>query len=330
MDELQRQAEEYKARLVARERRAAAELVRDYGFAYRRIQLRVEELTAQIEKALLQGEIISSSFLYERDRLTRLSLEIEIEMRRFSVIAAGRVTDEQRAAIRLASTDARSLINVGTNGSSSSVNLSGSLNRDAVERMAGFTGDGTPLRTYLDRLAPEMASRVSSELVAGVATGAHARVIASRVRQVMGGGLARSLVISRNETTRVYRAAQLSNYNAYGDVVLKWRWQATLGPRTCIVCWMMHGREFDLDTPFESHINCACVPVPITVNTPQAQTGEELFRNLEEGYQRQILGSAKFEAFKSGKLNLSSLIGENESEEWGKTLYERSLKEATR
>lgn len=320
-------AESQKARLLQRERRASSELVRAYGVVYQRLQARVSLLTGEIEAAKLQGEI-SSSFLYERDRLARLSFEIESEMRGFALFATARVTSEHRAAVRLAVVDAQAILNVsaGAKAAQSAASFV-KPNLAAIEAMAGRASDGSPLAELFKPLGAALSRGVRDELIAGVAQGAPARVIAERIRTISGVPLGRSLVISRHEVLTAYRTVTLDSYKTSG-VVLSWRWQATKSARTCIVCWLMDGREFPLSTPMRPHISCRCTLVPVTENTSPAEEGANLFTKQDEGFQLSVLGKAKFEAFKSGKLQIQNLIGVKRSEQWGMSLYERSLKDA--
>jgi SPP1 gp7 family putative phage head morphogenesis protein len=320
-------AESQKQELLARERKVASELVRAYGLAYQRIQSRIAEITDVLEAAKLHGEIISSSFLYERDRLLNLKIGVERELRRFSAMASERVTIEQGLAIETAASDAERLVSASIEQTGSTSSLSfGALNSEASAAIVGFAGDGQPLRLLFDKIVPQMASAISDELVSGVIENAPARVIASRVREKSGIGLARSLLIARQETLRAYRTATLENYKTSG-VVTRWRWLSSLDPRTCIICFLMDGKEFPLSVPFASHVGCRCTLVPVTEMTPKRKTGIERFEELEAGVQRERLGPTRFELWKKGELNLNNLIGVRHSPQWGTVRYERSLKD---
>jgi hypothetical protein len=216
MPDIYELAQEQKDALLKSERRASSELVRAFGLAYSRIQERIAALTTQIDEARSKGEIISSNWLYERDRLTNLKVDIEREMRRFAQLATERVTAEQGSAIEIAADDAQRLLSASfpETGSTPAVTLSG-LNSEAVAALAGFAGDGQPLRLLFEKIAPQMATALSDELVSGVIEGAPARVIASRIRERSGIGLARALVVQRQETLRAYRTAQLSQYQSF-------------------------------------------------------------------------------------------------------------------
>jgi SPP1 gp7 family putative phage head morphogenesis protein len=320
-------AEEYKARLAARERRAAGELLRAYALAFRRTRARIAEITDELEAMRSRGEVVSTSFLYERERLSRLSLEIEIEMRAFSKLAARRVTDEQRAAARLAQDEAHSLVRASGAGAVGAELRR--LDREAVEAITGLAGDGSPLRDLFDAHAPRLAARASNEMVAGVAEGASARRIATRVREVMGGGLSRALTIARTETLRAYREVAHDTYDANASVRTGWVWSASLTGRTCPMCIVMHGRVFPLNRRLRSHPNCRCVVVPLTAGAARPETGAQWFARQAEGLQKSVLGAGKFEAFKAGSIQLSDLVGEREDERWGLVRFERSLQAAS-
>ncbi len=323
MPDIYQTAQEFKERLLKGERAAAGELLRAYGLAVQRIEARVSRLTSEIEAAKFQGEIISSGWLFERDRLTNLKREIEVEIGRFARVAELRVTQEQRAARTLGNESARVLVGEAT-GDAVSVRL-GTLNQAAVVEQAGFASDGSPLRELFAERGPQVSRAVADELVAGVAEGQGARVIARRIRAHTGGELARALTISRTETLRAYREATRANYLAHSDVLRGWVWTATLTSRTCALCWAMHGRVFPLTARLNSHANCRCVMSPLTKDAEPPPSGVESFAKQEPGFQKSVLGPAKFAAFKQGKLTLADVVGVRRSERWGASRFEKPL-----
>ncbi|MDQ3651515.1 MAG: phage head morphogenesis protein [Acidobacteriota bacterium] len=322
MPDLQTTAEEFKARLIQRERIASSDLVRVYGLSYARISESVARLTGEIDAARASGAVVSPSYLTERDRLARLQFEIEVEMRRFSRVATSFVTDGQASATTLALSDARQLLGV-SGGQQLSFSL-GNLNTRAVEAIAGTASDGSPLAKLFDDAAPRASRRVRDELMAGVAEGASARVIASRIKEAFGGELGRALTVARTETLSAYRTATLDTYEASG-VVTRWRWLASKSSRTCAMCWAMDGKEFALKVRMHTHPNCRCTLLPVTESTPATETGEEVFAKLDAGAQSSILGPAKFDAFKANKFVLADLVGTSRHPRWGESRHERSL-----
>jgi SPP1 gp7 family putative phage head morphogenesis protein len=316
-------AEEFKRRLLARERRAASELVRAYALAVGRIEERIHELTTQIAAARRSGENISSGFLYERNRLTNLRLAIRAEMGRFSQVASLRVIAEQRAASALGRADAQALVGEVT-GAPVAVRL-GALDPAAVANAVGFASDGSPLQSLFGESGARVAERVTGELVAGVVEGVHPRVIAARVRKVFGGDLSRALTIARTETLRTYRETVRETYLANSGSLSGWYWQAALDVRTCAMCLSMHGRVFPVGVRLVSHPCCRCVQVPLVRDAELPETGAEWLARQESGLQKSALGPGKYRAFKEGKMKLSDLEGIRTSPRWGVTRFEKPL-----
>lgn len=323
MSDIYEIAEGHKARLLARDRRTARDLLRAYRLAAARIQARVRDLTVQIDAARRQGVDVGAGWLYERDRLNNLRRDIIAEIGRFSQVASLRVAREQSAARELGAEAARDLL--GESGDAPVGVSLGQFSPQASAAIAGFAADGSPLRQLFAERSVSLARRVADELVAGVAEGTGARVIASRIRAALGSDLARSLTIARTETIRAYREAARETYLASAGVLRGWYWQAALGPRTCAMCLAMHGRVFPVEARMQSHPNCRCVQVPLTLGAPDPETGPRWFARQEPGAQRSILGPAKFKAFSEGKFELSQLVGVRHSERWGVSRFEQSL-----
>ncbi|MBI2954237.1 MAG: minor capsid protein [Chloroflexi bacterium] len=176
-------------------------------------------------------------------------------------------------------------------------------------------------------------------LITGVATGQNPRVIAGWIHQALGGNLVRALRISRTEALRSYRESSRRAYQANDDVVAGWIWHAALDRRTCAFCWSQHGTLHKPGEIMATHPNCRCGTVPKTKtweelgfkNVPetsvQVEKGTDLFERLSDERKREILGPAKFAAYKDGKLKLEDVAGFARHKEWGPVGYERSLRD---
>ncbi|MET0646982.1 MAG: phage minor head protein [Pyrinomonadaceae bacterium] len=323
MSDLYEMAEGWKARLLSRERRAAGDLLRAYRLAAARVEARVRDLTVRIDETRRQGQEVGAGWLHERDRLTNLRREIIAEIGRFSEVASLSVARAQAAARALGAEAARELI--GEAGDAPVGIRLGVFSAQASAAIAGFAADGSPLRQLFAEQSVSVARRVADELVAGVAQGSGARVVASRIRGVLGGELSRALTIARTETVRAYREATRETYITNASVLRGWYWQAALGPRTCGMCLAMHGRVFPVEARLESHPNCRCVQVPLTLQAPDPESGPRWFTRQETGLQKSVLGPAKFKAFTEGKVELKDLVGVRHSERWGVSRFEQSL-----
>lgn len=319
-------AEQFKARLFSRERRAASLLIRAYMVAYGNVRRRLDEITKEIAEARARGEEIPSGWLYERGRLASLKSSMSAELKKFSDGAARRIAEEQLAAARLGLSDAQDLVVASLESEGLRVRERfGNLNTRAVEAAAGHASDGSPLATLLNEAGRRAGEQARLALVSGVAEGASADVIARRFRDAFGGGMSRALTIARTETLRSYREAAREVYRASSDVLEGWVWTASFSRRTCAMCLAMHGKVFSVEERLESHPNCRCVQVPLVEGVEAPKPGEAWLEAQAEEIQRAVLGDAKFELFKSGRLKLNDLVGERRDRRWGLTRFEKPL-----
>jgi len=329
-----------RAALLARERAHADGLVRLYGAAYVRLRARLDDLLTRAVARRQAGQSISSAWLQREQRYGLLLSQVQAEVTQFSHHADAMIAAQQAGAVQQALGDAPALLSASLPPA-----LSGSfasLPAPAARRLIGQLGNGQPLSLLLSQIAPLVVDAVSAALVTGLVAGDSPRQIAREVRSGLGVGLTRALTISRTETLRAYRDASLEIYRENDDVVEGWRWAASLSARTCAMCLAMHGRTFSLESPFASHPNCRCIPVPVTKDWAElgldgvgdsrpapGPTGAEWFAGQPEDVKRQILGPAKLAAYQRGDLRLPDLVGDRDDPRWGPTRFERSLSAAT-
>ena len=160
-------------------------------------------------------------------------------------------------------------------------------------------------------------------------------------RSGLNGGLARALLISRTKILRSYRESSRQMYLANDHLIDGWIWRAALTPTTCPVCWAMPRTEHPLDEPMGLHPACRCTMVPKTKTweelgfdvpkrferSARITPGPDECRKLDAEIQRKILGPARFDAYKSGEIDLPDLVEVSESNEWGVTRALKSRRE---
>jgi SPP1 gp7 family putative phage head morphogenesis protein len=308
----------HRAALLDQERAAASAMVQAYGRAWERIQAQLDQLAGEIAAARARGETIDRAWLARQERLTLIQRQVEAELRRFAQRADGTIRQEQQRAVAAAIANAGAIVRP-------LLPAFALVNTGAVEALVGTLGDGSPLASLLDQLAPQGAQLAGDALITGVVTGQNPQTIAREVRDALGVPLARALTISRTEVLRAYREATLAQYRANRDVVEGWVWVAAHSRRTCPVCLAMSGRVFPLDRPFASHPNCRCVPAPKLASRPSPfLPGPQWFGGLPADAQRAILGPAKFAMYALGRLRLDDLVGERATR-YGPTRYELPL-----
>jgi SPP1 gp7 family putative phage head morphogenesis protein len=331
-------ADLFREELLRRDRAAASALVRAYGQAWQRLQTRIEALAKQADAAEANGETVSRFWLFEQDRLKTLSDQVEREINKIAGQADAAIRTEQRMAIDAAAEHAEQLARDMIGDPPPGVTLTWSkLPKGAVEQLVGTLADGSPLKDLLDQLGPAASQAARDALVTGLATGQGVRATARNARAALGGNMARALTITRTETLRSYREASRRTYEANADVLDGWIWHSARGTRTCAFCWALHGRVFPTSERMATHPNCRCAMLPRTKSwadlgfhgipdgRPPLEDGPTLFSRLPIADQRTILGPAKFDAFKAGRLKLDDLIGFRDDPRWGKVGFERSL-----
>lgn len=309
------------------------EIARAYDEALRRIRPQIDALMRQIEGAQTIGEIVNVGWLRaQRARLEGLEAQIEREIGRFAVEGAHITTGAQALAIEQAVEHAGVLIRTATGEARArvSTNAGGRLNGRAVEAVAGFASDGSPLRALFDALGASASQAARARLIEGVTLGRGTREIAASMQGAFDGNLARALTVARTETLRSYREATRETYAANDDVLSGYVWQASHSARTCAMCWAMSGTVFETAEVFSTHPNCRCVMLPVSRKNPiTVKGGVEAFAELDAQTQRAILGAGKFEAYRRGDFTLNELVATRRDPRWGLQRFERSLRDLT-
>lgn len=327
MPSLHKAALQFRADLLERDSRAARELATLYLGAARRIRQQILQLALRMQEARAAGETISPSWLYRQQRLATLLLQVQNELAGFNALASTTVASLQRELASLGLRHSADLFAIATEGAGLSGGFA-KLPSQAAGALAGFAGDGSPVAELFARLAPGAAASVKQALFSGIVRGVGAEAVAKEVFQSLGGNMARSLLIARNESLRAYRESSQQFYEANNDVIDGWRWVAACNTRTCPVCWAMHGSEHSVKEQFVSHPGCRCTPAPITDSTPAVQSGPLRFAALSKPQQLQVLGPLKFAAYEGNQITLRDLVGTMSSRRWGMSLRERSLSDA--
>jgi SPP1 gp7 family putative phage head morphogenesis protein len=334
MADLYRVASEQRAAILAMEREASAELVRSYGDTYQSIRSQVAALTTEMEAARKRGETVGPGWLAQRDRLSSLQRQVEQEISRFAETAEDLITAQQRSFVTLAREHLEAQALAGWETSHGSLGLSfNRLPTGAVQELVGVLADGSPLRSLLAQLGPSASKGVADGLTQGVALGQSTDQIARTIRAGLGGNLARAQSIARTETVRAYRESSRQTALQNIEIFKGWQWLASLGPRTCASCIAAHGSVHPLTERLNDHVRGRCTQIflvrPLGGRDPNpiVERGPDWFARQPDELQHAILGPAKFAAFKDAKLSLEDLHGTVQSQRWGVSHPERSLRE---
>jgi SPP1 gp7 family putative phage head morphogenesis protein len=340
---LQQTINHFRQRLLDREATASQMLEYAYASVLQAIEPALKRLYDQMANELAQGNQISSSWLYEAQRLGAIKRLISGQISQFASQAMVIVARLQQDGLLLGLDAALALLDAQV---PPGVNFSfGVPSMQALHNLIGATQAGSPLADLFRGFGEEAASAASKALIVGVAQGHGPRQIAPQVQQALGISRKRALVVSRDQLLHAYRRAQRETYKANSDVVTKYRRTAARSERTCAPCIALDGKLYDLDTEMPVHPGDRCTMVPVTkswkeilsplgIDTsgipetrPQMQSGPEWFAKQDEATQRAILGNAKYEAWASGKFELSDLVKRTYDPDWGSSIQERPLRE---
>lgn len=350
-------SEEYQLRLLRHERKAASEMAKAYHSAWLRIRKKLDELEEERQRLLSAGEDIPMVWFYNNERYQKLLKQVSDELQKFASYAEDKTLEQQAQAVRQGLSDAEELALLALGEVPAGINIKWfSLNRRAVETMVGMNQPGSPLHMLFSAFGAEGLSLAKTALEDALILGQGPRDVARALRDALGVSLTRALTIARTEMLRAYRTANLASYRENRHIVKGWKWMATLDGRTCASCFAMHGKVFDIDEKFVSHPSCRCTSVAVTptweeignrygldlseldqrdVETMESLmakgyteeqanqylmrnlTGEQAFGMLDEKTQQEILGKAKFLAWKDGAFEFADLSVMTHSPIWG-------------
>jgi len=338
--------ERFRRELLRNERRAASELVRIYGEAWRHIKEELMRLDAEYQAMKERGEKPGPDWIYQYNRARLFRDQVERELLTFARYAEGKVREQQLEAIRAAERHAEELVRriLGKPPAGLVIDWN-RIDRASVETILGMVQADSPLHKLLMSISASGAQAAEDVLVRGMLLGQNPREVARELRRALGTTLSRALTIARTGTLRAHREATRASYQANADIVKGWIWHSAADDRTCAACWAMHGTHHDNSEILDDHPNGRCAMVPETYTwaeigerfgidlsdipdtNPDIEPGTSLFEKLSEDEQRAILGPAKYDAWVNGEFDLADIVGQEHSHVWGTHRYEKSLKE---
>lgn len=210
---------------------------------------------------------------------------------------------------------------------------------DAVVKRA--TGQ---VESKLRPLPRDVQAQMKQELIRGVITGSNpnkvASVLVGRLGARFEGGLWRARTIARTELLQATRDAALESRKANADIVAGWRWMCSLSSRTCPSCLSMNGQTFPAGEPGPNDHPCGrCTAVPVTkpwselgIDQPEPAStfpdAQAWFRQQTDKVQADIMGQARLDALRSGKIAWEDLSMRQSNPGWRDSYVVRPLKTA--
>lgn len=329
MSALDEHLKRHRRKIIDREEKTFREMLTAYDDIERELKKSFDELQKKIEEAQAAGETISPSWFYRERRLKNLLTEVEKQIARFGGAATRIVEREQRAAIKIAVSQAQDNFDFQIDGTGFEArDLGLTLNYKSVETAVGLMGDGSPLASYFEQqLAPLVAERIKSEVIKASAIGTDFKTIAKRLTETGGITKHRAFSVARTEVNRVRRETTRQIYQDNSDIVSAWEWVASKSSRTCPLCLAMDGKKFPLDEPFPQHINCLCTMKSVIDGLPARKRtiGRDWFEQQPDDVQETILGKENFLAYQKHNLTLDDFVAFRNDKRFGKSVTRKPL-----
>lgn len=336
----------YQAALAAEDVSSTQRLSASYLRAFERLEAQQAALLAEIEADQQRGIQPTRGKIVRMRRYQSLIRQTREELDRFSIIigddAQNQATDGATQGAQLAADLVQGSLEGLDPGVQASIMATfDQLPTEAVEAIVGALQEDSPLfDTVLSRYGEAHTTSIGQALIDNVLQGRNPRVTARAMTTQWGIPLTDALRISRTEHNRAARTATLATYRTNPHLVKGWRWMAALDPRTCLSCVNLHGTLFPLTETLDDHPNGRCTMAPqmisfadLGINLPELDLGIEegagqaWFAEQDEATQRQMMGPAKFEAWKAGLFEFSQLSKETTTPRWGRMFSEAPLKD---
>lgn len=334
--------EEFRQRILARDAEAVLLLLREYADVIARIRQDLERLLQTIEKLKRENRIASEYDLYRQFRYQEFIRQLRQEMTDYAELVVATVSQAQKEAISLAFSQADAVLNfVYEDLPTGMLESFTRFDEYAARNITAKLNNESYLKRLTDQFEQQALLGVKQILIDGVITGRSTKDIKRDLIKRFEIVPNKAETIARTEVLSAYRDANLERYRL-STTVKAWQWSATLDERTCPVCIALDGQEFSLETPFATHPNCRCSPIPITYTFEElgmgylnlkepkppymGKRGEEWFRSQTSSVQERILGKKKYELYSEGQISLQDLVQSFNHPVYGPSRQERSLK----
>jgi len=262
------------------------------------LQSEMEALAAELSKS----NMVTEAMVLKHDRYVKLLYQARAETAKFNDFAETSITKVQAELSKQGIQDAVKALKIIHNEAGVVIPGFDVLPVRSLEIMFGYAANGSPLRNLLSRAYPEAVSGLTDALVKGLALGKHPTDVGRKMAEEFGVGLDKALTVARTETLRSYRMGNFEQYRESG-LVSGYKRLAAHDSRVCPGCLFRDGELIDsLDGEFDEHPNGRCTAVPVVIGIPAAkwESGVKWFAGQPEATQREILGSQRFDAWKSG------------------------------
>ena len=302
----------------------------------RALQGQMEALAEQVQ-ALYRADTAQSkrrlrNRLYRLQRYQSLLAQVQAELSRYGDDAGRQIQSEARWAAGQGLRDALALMEATVKPFGGSIQnlVFDRLGVEAVENITAIARAGKPLATLLQAAYPLAVEGLTERLIYGTAVGWNPRKTARAMLRQGGldAGLNHLMLVARDQQNRAYREASRQQYDRSG-VVTGYRRIAAKQRRTCLACLALDGTVYQTNELMEVHPQDRCTMVPLVRGfaPPTAKTGEQWFRRQSPAAQIEMMGYAKYEAWKAGEFEFRQLATVRKNRTWGPSVRVTPLKD---
>lgn len=220
-----------------------------------------------------------------------------------------------------------------------------SWNRPSVENIKALIHyvDSAAFQKNLNQFGDFYAQQVADMVLVDASRGVNPRTTARHIHKYMNGNIPYHDAERMTRTVQIYAARSGTSeiYKANRENCLGWWWSSARDRRTCVSCLANHGKTFSVDEILRDHHRGRCAMVPITPtwaslgfsdgqDTQGPESGESWFRGLPESQQKQMMGPARWQAWRDGEFEFDDLTTPYQDKVYGMMYHAPSLKELRR
>jgi len=329
-------------RVIANERRkldrmeqaARGRLARVYLDSLDQLNFLMDDVSARIEERRRQGLPITPGWLYQQARYRQMIEQAREAGRALALQTGQQALELSAGAAQMGVEQAQTLLGMTAadpNVPAAFVHFSG-INEEAVQAITAELSPGSPLLEILAEFPNEAAKSLRETLTRGMALGLGVDAMRRQIKGANARQLVRANTIIRTEIHRAHREATRATFQANAAHLNGWIWMADLSPRTCPVCWSMHGTKHPLTEAMASHPCCRCTLLPLTKSfaelgigiDPTLETrvevepGADVFARLPLREKIAILGPGGYDLYRQGA-PLADFVRVTKSAKWGVT-----------
>jgi hypothetical protein len=316
-------ATQFRRDLTAADEALADEMAARWESVEQALEAQIDALTLSIDNAILNGESVSESQLYQMDRYQQLLASLQVELERYETYAAQAISAQQLEFAGLGVENATALMEAA--GALRSTFAT--LGTGAFENVLALARAGQPLGALLEAAYPAAAQGMTTQLLRGIALGVNPRQTARAMMQEgLTDGLQHVLLVSRDQSLRAWRTASLQQYQE-SRVVTGYARLCAKGPRTCLACLALDGTVYPTNVMMPLHAQDRCAMLPQVAGRPLPATlsGENWFRQQPADVQAKMLGPGRYDLWERSAFQFQDLATISDGGVWGRSAQVTSL-----